>query len=98
MRTTVEENEALGKMIGSKLSKSKGPVAVYVPLKGVSAIDAPGQPFYDSEADLAFVRGLKAELKAEIPLIELNVHINDDAFAQAITEALDQMIAARSVK
>jgi uncharacterized protein (UPF0261 family) len=95
MRTTKEENETLGKVIGSKLSRSKGPVAVFIPLKGVSAIDAEGQPFYDPEAVQAFLKGIRAELNVSIPLIELNAHINDDAFAQAIADALHQMITRK---
>jgi uncharacterized protein (UPF0261 family) len=99
MRTTIEENEALGKMVGFKLSKARGPVSIYIPRKGVSAIDAEGQPFYDPKADQAFLRGLKTELRKDIPLVEMDAHINDDEFAQAISEELYQMLTqARKTK
>jgi uncharacterized protein (UPF0261 family) len=83
-------------MIGSKLSKARGPSAVFIPLRGVSAIDAEGQPFYDPEADQAFLKGLKSELKSDIPLVEVDAHINDDAFSRAVAEALHRMIVERA--
>jgi uncharacterized protein (UPF0261 family) len=95
MRTTVEENEALGKLIGSKVSRSRGPVAVFIPLRGISAIDAEGQPFYDPTADRAFLRGLKAELKEGIPLVEVDAHINDDQFSKTIADALHRLITRK---
>ena len=95
MRTTVEENEALGKLIGSKVSRSRGPVAVFIPLRGISAIDAEGQPFYDPMADRAFLRGLKAELKEGIPLVEVDAHINDDQFSKTIADALHRLITRK---
>src|SRR5206468_9436279 len=51
MRTTPEENERIGKWIGEKLNRMDGPVRFFLPEAGVSALDAPGQPFWDPEAD-----------------------------------------------
>ena len=62
MRTTPEENRELGRRLAEKLNASKGPVAVYLPLKGVSVISAPGQPFYSAEADQAPVCGNQGAL------------------------------------
>ena len=53
MRTTPEECAELGRRIARKLSAATGPVALFVPLGGVSMIDAEGQPFHDPEADAA---------------------------------------------
>src|SRR5204862_3738978 len=53
MRTTPEENDRLGKEIAHKASAAKGPTAVLLPLRGVSAIDAEGKPFWWPEADFA---------------------------------------------
>jgi uncharacterized protein (UPF0261 family) len=52
MRTTPAENAALGRQIADKANKAVGPVTIVLPLRGVSAIDCPGQPFYDREADV----------------------------------------------
>jgi len=93
MRTTADENRELGEIMGGKLSAAKGPVKFYWPAKGVSAIDADGQPFYDAEADAAFITALRGNISADVELVELDAHINDDAFADAIADALVASLA-----
>src|SRR5207245_6087635 len=51
MRTTPAESAELGRQIAEKLSAARGPVALFIPLKGVSAISGEGGPFYDAAAD-----------------------------------------------
>ena len=88
MRTTVAENAELGKIMGQKLSQAKGPTTVIIPKQGVSAIDQEGQPFYSAEAEAAWIENLKANLGDNITLIEMDNHINDDAFATKLVETL----------
>jgi uncharacterized protein (UPF0261 family) len=88
MRTTVEENAELGKIMGRKLSQAKGPTTVIIPKQGVSAIDQEGQPFYSAEAEAAWIENLKANLGDNVTLIEMDNHINDDAFAEKLVETL----------
>lgn len=88
MRTTVEENAELGKIMGQKLSQAKGPTTVIIPKQGVSAIDKEGQPFYSAEAEAAWIENLKANLEDNVTLIEMDNHINDDAFATKLVETL----------
>src|SRR5436190_9498220 len=83
MRTTPEENDALGKEIAHKASAAKGPTAVLVPLRGVSAVDVEGKPFWWPEADAALFQSLRNWISPNVELIELDLHINDPAFAQA---------------
>src|SRR5438445_224662 len=83
MRTTPEENDKLGKEIAEKASAAKGPTAVLLPKKGVSAIDGDGQPFWWPEADAALFASLKQGIAPQAELIELDLHINDPAFAEA---------------
>ncbi len=89
MRTTPEENRACARWIASKLNRSKSPVTLLIPEKGVSALDAPGQPFHDPAAN----RVLFDELEAAIDSTDsrqvrrLPYHINDPEFARAIVEA-----------
>jgi uncharacterized protein (UPF0261 family) len=92
MRTTPEENDALGKEIAHKASAAKGPTAVLVPLRGVSAIDREGQPFWWPEADAALFQSLRNWMSPHVQLIELDLHINDPAFAQAAANKLLQFI------
>ena len=88
MRTTVAENAELGKIMGQKLSQAKGPTTVIIPKQGVSAIDQEGQPFYSAEAEAAWIENLKANLGDNVTLIEMDNHINDDAFAEKLVETL----------
>lgn len=90
MRTTKEENEQLGKMIAKKLNRAKAPVTFIMPKKGVSLIGREGQPFYDAEADAAFLKGLKDNLSGKAELIEMDTDINDE---QVATKAADQLLA-----
>ena len=53
MRTTPEENEQMGRWIGERLNQMSAPVRFFLPEGGVSALDAPGQPFHDPQADAA---------------------------------------------
>ena len=93
MRTTPEENDRLGKEIAEKASAARGPTAILVPLRGVSAIDREGQPFYWPEADVALFQSLRHWLSPNVRVIELDVHINDPAFAKTAAETLLTMLA-----
>jgi uncharacterized protein (UPF0261 family) len=88
MRTTPEENDQLGKQIAEKASAAKGPTAVLVPLKGVSAIDAEGQPFWWPEADRALFQSLRQWISPHVRLVELDLHINDPRFAEEAAKRL----------
>jgi uncharacterized protein (UPF0261 family) len=88
MRTTPEENDKLGKEIAEKASAAKGPTAVLVPLRGVSAIDREGQPFWWPEADRALFASLRQWMGPQVKLVELDLHINDPAFAEAAANTL----------
>ena len=88
MRTTPEEMAALGETIAKKLSSSRGPVTFFLPLHGVSAIDRAGQPFDWPEADDAFRAAFKAHRSDRVKLVEMDYHINDPAFADAMADEL----------
>lgn len=92
MRTNVEENRQMGEMIAAAANASTGPVAVLVPLKGVSQLDAPGGDFWDPEADRACFDAIKGNLEADIPYIEMDNNINDPAFAEEAVALLLEML------
>jgi uncharacterized protein (UPF0261 family) len=94
MRTTAEECGALGRTIGKKLTAATGPVAVFVPLRGVSMIDVDGQPFRDAEADEALFAGLRESLDSRLEVHELELDVNDDRFADAMADRLHELIEA----
>ena len=94
MRTSLEENKKLGLEIGAKANAAKGPTAIYLPLRGVSAIDAIGASFDDPAARKALFDGIRASAggirasAAKTKVHELDLHINDPAFAEAMANGL----------
>jgi uncharacterized protein (UPF0261 family) len=94
MRTTPEENDRLGKEIAEKASAARGPTAVLVPLRGVSAIDREGGPFWWPEADAALFQSLRNWMSPQVRLVELDLHVNDPGFAEAAARTLLEMIEA----
>lgn len=89
MRTTPDENRAAARWIAAKLNRAVAPFSVLIPERGVSAIDAPGQPFHDPEADAALFDELESAVKwtTDRQLSRLPLHINDPAFASALVES-----------
>jgi uncharacterized protein (UPF0261 family) len=96
MRTTPEENAELGRIIATKLNATTGPTTLFLPLKGVSMIDAEGGPFWSPEADTALFDAIRATLdRSRVELVELDLNVNDPAFADAMTDRLLAEIATR---
>ena len=79
--------------MGRKLSAASGPTALFVPLAGVSMIAVEGQPFHDPAADEALLEGL-AETIGDVEVHRLDLDVNDEEFAVAMADRLDQMITA----
>ena len=92
MRTTIEENNELGHILAEKINLSQGPVAVYLPLRGISVVSAPGGPFHWPEADAALFEAIRTQLRNDIPVYEIDANINDATFAQAISQGLIEMM------
>ncbi len=89
MRTTADENAAFGRWIGERLNAMEAPVRFFIPEGGVSALDRPGQPFFDKQADLALFNTLEATVRqtSTRQLIRVPHHINDPAFAAEVVKA-----------
>jgi uncharacterized protein (UPF0261 family) len=91
MRTTPEEMDRIGKEIAEKASAASGPTAILLPLKGVSAIDREGQPFWWPEADAALFQSIRNWVGPMVEVIDLDLHVNDPAFAAAAVDVLLRM-------
>jgi uncharacterized protein (UPF0261 family) len=88
MRTTPAECAELGRILAEKVNLSTGPVTVLLPQRAISIISAGGKPFHDHAADAALFTAIKTNLRQDIPLIELDCAINDEAFAEGCVKAL----------
>jgi uncharacterized protein (UPF0261 family) len=92
MRTTLEENVAMAVFIAEKLNRAKGPVAVILPMRGFSAYDIEGGPFFDSAADDAFRGTLRERLEPRIRVEMVDAHINDPGCADLASSLLTGML------
>ncbi len=93
MRTTPEEMAELGRRVAAKLAAATGPTVLFVPLGGVSALDAPGMPFHDPKADEACFEALRG---AAVETERLDVNINDPVFGRTMADRLHEMISRGS--
>ena len=95
MRTTVEENKKLAEIIAEKLNKAESKTALFLPLKGVSMIDAEGQPFYGPDEDKMLFETLRKNIDQDkVELIEKDLHINDEEYALALAKKMIELIEA----
>jgi uncharacterized protein (UPF0261 family) len=94
MRTTRDENAAAGAWIGERLNRMAGPVRFLLPLGGVSALDAPGKPFHDPEADSALFETIEKTVNrsTERQVIRVPANINEPAFVAAIESAFRTIV------
>jgi len=95
MRTTAEENAELGRRIARKLNGATGPTVLFVPLRGVSAIDVDGAPFRDAAADEALFQALRDTLAPSVEVHWVDADVNDPAFALAMANRLHELIQQR---
>jgi uncharacterized protein (UPF0261 family) len=92
MRTNTEENAQIGAMIAAAANAATAPVAIFLPLRGVSMLDSEGGQFWSPEADRACFEAIKQGVRAGIAVHELDHNINDPAFADAVANALADMM------
>jgi uncharacterized protein (UPF0261 family) len=94
MRTTAEENAAMGRWIGEKLNRMDGPVRFLIPEGGVSLLDLPGKPFHDPAADRALFAALEQTVRqtASRRLVKLPYDINDPLFAEALVKSFLEIV------
>ena len=94
VRTDAEEMARIGRTMSERLNKAKGPVSVFLPLRGLSSYSVEGAVFYDPEADEALFAALRTGLDPRIEIVEMDTDINDPEFAVAMAARLDQLCRA----
>jgi uncharacterized protein (UPF0261 family) len=84
--------------LADKINAARGPVTVALPLRGMSIGGLKGGSTYDPEGDRAFFKTLKKSLRPEIPVIEEEMHVNEEPFADRIFEAFQKVMAKGPAK
>ena len=95
VRLRPNELNEVGKEIADKLNRAKGPVKVFIPLRGFSFPDREGLPHWEPEGNQVLVDALKKRLSPGIPVIELDAHINDPGFIDPVVDEFMTMMASR---
>jgi uncharacterized protein (UPF0261 family) len=92
VRLSAEELRAVGRIVAEKLNRARGPVRLFIPLKGFSYPDRENLPHWDPEGNKVFIDSLEANLNPSIPIEEIDAHINDPEFIDPVTEAFVSMM------
>ncbi|MEJ2730397.1 MAG: Tm-1-like ATP-binding domain-containing protein [Deltaproteobacteria bacterium] len=91
VRTSAEELQQVARIVAERLNCARGPCAVLIPLKGWSSLDREGAALYDPEANRAFVETLKEELNADVPVVEVDLHLNTPEFGKEAVELFHKL-------
>jgi uncharacterized protein (UPF0261 family) len=92
--TTSEERRELARFVASKVNAAKGPTAFLLPLQGIHAWDAPGQPLHDPQGHQVFIDEYKQLIETPVDLRVLDMHINDRAFTDVALSIFDNWVEA----
>ena len=96
VRTTTVEMRQLARALVDRVNRAEGPVAIVIPQRGFSEIDAVGRAFYEPETDNAFTKELRKKMRPEILLLEVDYNINDSQFAEAVVNTFDELVKGGS--
>jgi len=93
--TTGEELKIIAATFAEKLNKAQGRVKFLYPNQGFCSQDKEGLALWNPDGNPVFLAELKNRLRPDIPIIEIDSHINDDEFAMvAFEELMDVMDVA----
>jgi len=92
VRLNREQMIQVGEVMAERLNQAVAPVIVAIPKGGFSFYNKDGLHFRDLEADRAFVRTLQDRLKPEIPICEIDSHVNDPQFVTEILSIFERLV------
>lgn len=86
IRPTHAEMKQIGKAFVRKLNAARGPVRVILPLKGMSIGGLKGGTTHDPEGDRILFDMIKNGLNKNIPVFEMDYHVNEEPLANKAVE------------
>jgi uncharacterized protein (UPF0261 family) len=87
-----DERRKTAQAMAERLSASTAPVQVLLPLRGIEQWDKEGEPVYDPDGLNAFIDESRKVFKPPITLIEIDAHINDQAFSDTVLSLFDAWV------
>jgi uncharacterized protein (UPF0261 family) len=92
VRLSREELEKAAILVAGRVNRAKGPTHVFIPLRGFSYPDHEGRAHWDPEGNDVFIRTLRRHLSSAIPYDEIDAHINDDLFIDAVVDEIVRLM------
>ncbi|RPH42392.1 MAG: UPF0261 family protein [Burkholderiales bacterium] len=93
-----DERRRVAREIGARLAAATGPTAFVLPLRGIQQWDRPGEPMHDPAGLAAFVGAVRDAVRPPVEHVELDAHINDPAFCDAVLAVFDRWVAAGAIE
>lgn len=94
---TADEKRTLAAGLGERLCAATGPTALLLPRRGIHAWDLPGEPMHDPEGHRAFMDAMRDAAPPNVDVHDLDLHINDAAFSDAVLAIFDGWVRAKAV-
>lgn len=91
IRTSAEDMLTIAGIFAERLGSARGPVRIAVPTRGLSIPNAPGGPFWDPEADAAFLAELRDRMRPDIPITTYDRHVDDPEFGREVARLYLEM-------
>ncbi|MDE0527214.1 MAG: Tm-1-like ATP-binding domain-containing protein [Truepera sp.] len=98
VRASRDEMIQLGYIFAAKLDGARAPVVVAVPTRGLSIPNVPGGPFWNPEADSAYLETLRREIRSDIPVRTFEYHVNEPAFGREVAELFLELMKSYGSK
>jgi len=91
------EKRVLAQAMGERLRAAHAPTALLLPRRGIHAWDLPGEPMYDPDGHRDFMDAIRDAAPPQVDLHELDLHINEAAFSDAVLAIFDRWVASGAV-
>jgi uncharacterized protein (UPF0261 family) len=92
VRTPAGQMAQIGELFAERLNRATGPLAIAIPTNGLSIPNVPDGVFWDPDADAAFVRSLRSDLRPEIAIHEFDHHVNDPRFGEVVADLFADLL------
>lgn len=92
VRTSIDEMRQAGRIIAERLSQSKGPAAMILPLEAFGWFAREGQPLHDPASDRAFMESFKQHVSARVQVVEMDTHLNDPLVGETAVQLMENML------
>lgn len=92
VKADYDEMYKLGRFITEKANDFSGQVEILIPEKGYSQKNCPGDVLYEPESDKGFAEAVVKYQNSKLKVKQVDMHINDSAFAQLCVQELSAMM------